>query len=128
MSAELSIVNCREGEKKEEEEKKTMRTHRSDETKNEVSCPEINRSASFFRCSARYLERGAERKGKKEKERVKRNGRRGEGDRNWINGRIERFRPSKPTKLAAKRKRKKLVGENVNFKGRSIVQKRTKLE
>lgn len=53
MSAELSIVNCREGEKKEEEEKKTMRTHRSDETKNEVSCPEINRSASFFRCSAR---------------------------------------------------------------------------
>lgn len=59
---------------------------------------------------------------------MKRNGRRGEGDRNWINGRIERFRLSKPTKLAAKRKRKKLVGENVNFKGRSIVQKRTKLE
>lgn len=52
----------------------------------------------------------------------------GEGDRNWINGRIERFRLSKPTKLAAKRKRKKLVGANVNFKGRSIVQKRTKLE
>lgn len=54
---------------------------------------------------------------------MKRNGR-GEGDRNWINGRIERLRLSMLTKLAAKRKRKKFgTRVNVNFKGRSIVQK-----
>lgn len=73
MSAELSIVNCtarEEGKKRRRE--KTMHTARMKRNwgKNEVSCSEINRSASFFAVPPRYLEmlreKGAKPWGKEE--------------------------------------------------------------
>lgn len=84
MSAELSIVNCtarEEGEKRRRG--KTMHTARMKRNwgKNEVSCSEINRSASFFGVPPRYLEmlreKGAKPGGKRRKKekKVKRDGR-----------------------------------------------------
>ena len=84
MSAELSIVNCtarKEGEK-------TMHTARMKRNwgKNEVSCSEINRSASFFGVPPRYLEmlreKGAKPGGKRRKKEKK-------GETRWKEGGIE---------------------------------------